>query len=193
MSGELSVSSNDPHRDGPILSRLKYLNLALQAIKSWTDLHVFFPVTDLRAVSLCTVLQSRHSIGLLLALTTLEDPMWNKAEVRATIDILQLVDTMIERCSLVAPECGLDRGVGDIRGEDMFNQAAERSKKLRAMLALQLQPQTLQQTATPASGVDMSVNVGFTGDGEVRPADAGDLQVLNFEDFDWSIDSFFAL
>ena len=148
LSGDPQIRVQHDGASLPSMSRLRHLHGCLIAIKSWTD--TFFALTpgELRGIPTFSILQFRHCMGMLFILTTMDDPSWNKADIRATVDVLAIIDRLCAVFRKVAEASGIDAGC-DVK-EDMWTLSAGRLENLATLWASKLDPR-------PMTPIDMNI------------------------------------
>ncbi|KAK4555207.1 hypothetical protein LTR86_007503 [Recurvomyces mirabilis] len=192
LAGDPTVTTTT---SGPNLQRLRYLELALQSIKTWMKFYYTLPSAFMRHISMTTMLQFRFCAGMLFVLTTLNEPAWlSREEVRAEVDILGVMDHAARMYSEVAAAVGLDNGPTDVKGLDLFTLASGRSAKLRAAWAAQLElpAERVQAVQMCSDELDAAPALPAPEVGEFSEVYAG-MEELNWKEVDWFIDSLFVL
>jgi hypothetical protein len=91
----------------PGLERLKCLWWSVESIKSWLDNFYKIPPSDLVGLLFHFWSQIILCITILKYLSVLEDPAWNREEVRNTVDLVATIDCMIQKLGRVCIEANL--------------------------------------------------------------------------------------
>lgn len=166
----------------PSLNRLKYLNASLISVKAWLETFRSIPLIRYQGVSTMILHHFRHCIGMLLVLSTLDDPAWDKQDARRTVDFLGMVDFIMTNFGKVAEAIGMDTGPADEKGNDAFSQAARRGMMIRDIWAKNLAEGDAQPDSEPAVAATSSMPgltaMGWTGY-------VGGVNDIDFGDFDW--------
>ncbi|PYH93827.1 hypothetical protein BO71DRAFT_380628 [Aspergillus ellipticus CBS 707.79] len=79
----------------PTLEKLEHLYTCLQVVKAALDNFFKIPIAKYHGVSFPFFMQFARYIITLYQLSTLNDPSWDTAIVRSTIDILQVLDQLV--------------------------------------------------------------------------------------------------
>ncbi|KAK0650047.1 hypothetical protein B0T16DRAFT_139420 [Cercophora newfieldiana] len=91
----------------PDTLRLNMLAKCLQTLRSWLDVFFGMETSSLASASFFIWCQMSHVITSLYRLTVIEEPDWDMALVRDTVDVMEVMDKLIERFSHVSAEAGL--------------------------------------------------------------------------------------
>ncbi|OLN81035.1 hypothetical protein CCHL11_09422 [Colletotrichum chlorophyti] len=105
----------------PDVARLDILYACLHAIKAWFDHFFTIPPAAYPGTPFSFFAQLSHCIFALYRLSILDDPVWDRASVRSTIDLLATLDAVALRFQRACAEAGLEV---DIREEHGFAKAA---------------------------------------------------------------------
>ena len=117
-----STVSNDPYQKG---ERSRCLWQCVSAVKANTDALLALPASDFVGISFVQWTQLARSVLALDHLTTtIEDPNWDRAAVRAVIDVPVLLDRVIKKLELAA------QIAGEYNHEGSFSELAFRMRKL---------------------------------------------------------------
>ncbi|KAK3068900.1 hypothetical protein LTR53_013178 [Teratosphaeriaceae sp. CCFEE 6253] len=159
----------------PSWARLRHLHACVSAIKSWTDVFFSLRPVEIRGWPVTLMLQFRHCIGMLFILSTLDDPLWSKEDVRSTIDLTAIIERACNLFRSVADASGIDTDL-EVRGQDVWTHSAEKMHTLATNWAVKLvpQPATVSENGYANLAAASGVNSGLFAD----------WSALDFE-FDW--------
>ncbi|OBT60683.1 hypothetical protein VE03_09994 [Pseudogymnoascus sp. 23342-1-I1] len=129
----------------PGFERLKCLWGSVESIKSWLDNFYALSPTDLVGLPFHFWSQMILCITILKYLSVLDDPAWNREEVRNTVDLLATIDAMVRKLDRVGVEAGL--GCDD----SLFNLLSKLLGKCRVWADVRLDG-AVSQDACPAEG-----------------------------------------
>ncbi|OBT44962.1 hypothetical protein VE00_04100 [Pseudogymnoascus sp. WSF 3629] len=105
------LNLSGPRSDGghlPGFERLKCLWGSVESIKSWLDnFHKFSP-PDLVGLPFHFWSQMILCVTILKYLSVLEDPAWNRQDVRNAVDLVAAIDLMIQKLDRVCIESSLE-------------------------------------------------------------------------------------
>lgn len=87
--------------------RLQDLQSILDSVERWLALFLDMPLLYWTGVSVDTFAQFTHSLVVLLRLTTLEEPGWDREEVRGRVDVFDVLDRACEMVDRIPGELGL--------------------------------------------------------------------------------------
>ncbi|KAH8655793.1 hypothetical protein BX600DRAFT_440281 [Xylariales sp. PMI_506] len=90
--------------------RVQWFWKSLDQINSWLDIYFALPFSSYMGVSLLYVGQISRCLGVLLRLSTYEDPAWDREAVRGKVDIVEILGRLIdhlERSGHGTPEEGI--------------------------------------------------------------------------------------
>ncbi|KFY78967.1 hypothetical protein V498_09002 [Pseudogymnoascus sp. VKM F-4517 (FW-2822)] len=93
--------------DLPGFERLKCLWGSVESIKSWLDNFYNLAPADLVGLPFHFWSQMILCVTILKYLSVLDDPAWNRQDVRNTVDLLATVDAMIQKLDRVCAEANL--------------------------------------------------------------------------------------
>ncbi|KAL4995730.1 hypothetical protein BDV10DRAFT_187770 [Aspergillus recurvatus] len=108
----------------------------LEAAKSWFELFLSIPPVEYIGFPFSIFAQMVHNLVVLYQLSTFEDPSWDVATVRKTIDVLAILDTVIRNMSTVAAAAGLE---GEL-DSDVFSVVAKMYKSVQVGWEVNLAP-----------------------------------------------------
>ncbi|KAL5333384.1 hypothetical protein BJX70DRAFT_381181 [Aspergillus crustosus] len=147
--------------DTPILSitdpsdfqRLNSLHACLDAIKSWFN--VFFSISPAAYTHLpfSIISQLMHCLGTLYRLSTLDDPAWDTANVRKSVDVLLILDQVIDQAMSLAVS---DGDVFSRRAQTLSSMKARWEAKLRSNVVLPAVSASAEETLNAGFPVDLS-------------------------------------
>ncbi|OBT85687.1 hypothetical protein VE02_05950 [Pseudogymnoascus sp. 03VT05] len=104
------LNLSGPRSDGghlPGFERLKCLWGSVESIKSWLDNFHNFSPPDLVGLPFHFWSQMILCVTILKYLSVLEDPAWNRQDVRNAVDLVAAIDLMIQKLDLVCVESSL--------------------------------------------------------------------------------------
>lgn len=87
--------------------RIQDLQSILESVERWLNLFLEMPSIYWAGVSVDTFAQFTHSLVVLLRLTTLEEPGWDRDDVRRRVDVFAILDRACERVDQIPGELGL--------------------------------------------------------------------------------------
>ncbi|KAL5349195.1 hypothetical protein ACLOAV_005483 [Pseudogymnoascus australis] len=128
--------------DLPGFERLKCLWGSVESIKSWLDNFYNLAPADLVGLPFHFWSQMILCITILKYLSVLDDPAWNRQEVRNTVDLLATVDAMIQKLDQVCAEANLQCD------DSLFNLLSKLLDKCRVWADVRL------DVASQIQGVD---------------------------------------
>ncbi|EFQ33935.1 hypothetical protein CGRA01v4_12414 [Colletotrichum graminicola] len=163
----------------PDVARLDILYACLHAIKAWFDHFFTLHPTSYFYMGFITFEQLSHCVVALYHLSVLEDPVWDRASVRTTIDLIATLDEIGNRFLLVRDGAGLcdDTGEGT-----SFDRAIKTIRGLKNTWEAALAPfpktDSLTSTATAGAGVDGGP--AGLGAGGMTEAGVGEADLVQF-------------
>ncbi|KAL5044272.1 hypothetical protein BDW71DRAFT_101673 [Aspergillus fruticulosus] len=116
--------------------QLEHHYACLEAAKSWFELFLSIPPAEYIGFPFSIFAQIVHNLVVLYQLSTFEDPSWDVATVRKTIDVLAILDMVIRNMSEVAAAAGLE-GEPD---SDVFSVIAKMYKSVQVGWEVNLAP-----------------------------------------------------
>ncbi|RAL14436.1 Zn(II)2Cys6 transcription factor [Aspergillus homomorphus CBS 101889] len=96
------------------IRHLETLHAALAATKAWFDTFLAIPPAEYTGFAFTVFAQLARNLAALYRLSTLDDPLWDRAAVRRTVDILDVLDSVIGNLGQAAALArleGLERGL----------------------------------------------------------------------------------
>ncbi len=123
--------------NGINLHQVESLYKSLNSIDSWFAIFFTIPHSDYLVLPFSIFSQIVHCLIILYKLSTLEDPAWNLAAVRKTIDILVVLDEVVRGFTQASAVSSLN-GNGDGNGDDLFLGLAKRLGSLRLVWEVKL-------------------------------------------------------
>ncbi|KAK2059580.1 hypothetical protein LY76DRAFT_511846 [Colletotrichum caudatum] len=119
------------------VARLDILYACLHGVKAWFD-HFFTlqPAAYVYLSFLCFA-QMSHCVVSLYRLSILEDPVWDRASVRSTVDLIATLDEVANRFVLVCDGAGLRDDTGE---GTMFDKAVKTIRGLKSTWEAALAP-----------------------------------------------------
>ncbi|KAL6232026.1 hypothetical protein BDW75DRAFT_243386 [Aspergillus navahoensis] len=116
--------------------QLEHHYACLEAAKSWFELFLSIPPVEYIGFPFSIFAQMAHNLVILYQLSTFEDPSWDVATVRKTIDVLAILDTVIRNMTEVAATAGLE---GE-PNSDVFSVVAKMYKSVQVGWEVNLAP-----------------------------------------------------
>ncbi|RDW84203.1 Zn(II)2Cys6 transcription factor domain-containing protein [Aspergillus mulundensis] len=116
--------------------QLEHHYACLSAAKSWFALFLSIPPASYISFPFSIFAQMVHNLVVLYQLSTFDNPSWDVAAVRKTIDVLELLETVIKNMGLVAAAAGLE-GEAD---SDVFSVVAKMYKSVLVGWEVNLAP-----------------------------------------------------
>ncbi|KAL0944843.1 C6 transcription factor [Colletotrichum truncatum] len=160
----------------PDVARLDILYACLHAVKSWFEHFFTLPPASYYAIPFPFFAQLSHCTVSLYRLTVLEDPVWDRASVRNTIDLIATLDEIGDRFMRVFVEAGLNV---DVEEGNAFAKAVKTISGLRNTWAATLGPIVNPATTAVANpGVGGAAVLG--GSGVPAGPGVGDLELGQF-------------
>lgn len=156
--------------------RIRYLQACVQSIRAWFDIFFTIPPSEYIGFSFATASQLARCLGLLQSISALDDPGWSKEEVRATVDVLEILERVASNMEQVHMLAGIDNtGCPD---GDIFQQTGRRFRTHLSAWAAKL---------GRAGGIGEASGQPAAEGEDIRPLETLDLDWL---DNDWLMDSF---
>lgn len=126
------------------MTRIDLLYNCLHAVKGWFDEFFSFPVADYAGITFNIFSGLAIGFQTLYRLSVLDTPGWDRAAVRSTASLLDLLDRCADNIAQVTVVVGIDTtGVED---GDVFSRAARLVRNQRANCA-----QALEQVGAAAA------------------------------------------
>lgn len=88
----------------------------LDSVERWLSLFMNMPLVYWTGVSMDTFTQLTHSLVVLFRLTTLDEPGWNRDEVRKRADVFDILDRACDQIDRIPGELGLIDASGQRSG-----------------------------------------------------------------------------
>ncbi|KAK1714396.1 hypothetical protein BDP67DRAFT_618253 [Colletotrichum lupini] len=171
----------------PDVARLDIYYACLHAVKAWFDHFLTLPPAAYYTTPFLTFSQLSHCIIALYRLSVLEDPVWDRASVRSTIDLIATLDEIGDRFMRVCSEAGLNV---DVEEGNAFAKAVKTIKGLKGTWEASMAP-LAKVDAPAATGVD---GTGVLGAGMGGGAGVGEVELgqfgLDLMDNRWFTDIF---
>lgn len=148
------VSGNNPD-----VTRIDLLYNCLHAVKGWFDEFFTFPIADYAGITFNVFCGLAIGFQTLYRLSVLDTPGWDRAAVRSTANLLDLLDRCADNIAQVPVVIGMD-GAG-LEEEDNFTRAAKlvRNQRLSCAQALEqvgVAAARAEGAATTAANVNMA-------------------------------------
>lgn len=171
----------------PDVARLDIYYACLHAVKAWFDHFLTLPPAAYYTTPFLTFSQLSHCTIALYRLSVLEDPVWDRASVRSTIDLIATLDEIGDRFMRVCSEAGLNV---DVEEGNAFAKAVKTIKGLKGTWEASMAP-LAKVDAPAATGVD---GTGVLGAGMGGGAGVGEVELgqfgLDLMDNRWFTDIF---
>ncbi|KAG7056027.1 Zn(II)2Cys6 transcription factor [Colletotrichum scovillei] len=171
----------------PDVARLDIYYACLHAVKAWFDHFLTLPPAAYYTTPFLTFSQLSHCTIALYRLSVLEDPVWDRASVRSTIDLIATLDEIGDRFMRVCSEAGLNV---DVEEGNAFAKAVKTIKGLKGTWEASMAP-LAKVDAPAAAGVD---GTGVLGAGMGGGAGVGEVELgqfgLDLMDNRWFTDIF---
>lgn len=87
--------------------RIQDLQSVLYSVEHWLTLFLDMPLIYWTGISMDTFTQFTHSLVVLFRLTTLDEPGWDRAEVRKRADVFAMLDRACDLVDRIPGELGL--------------------------------------------------------------------------------------
>jgi hypothetical protein len=92
--------------------RLDCLSQCLNSIKSWFELFFAISTSEWAGISFQLFTQLAHAVVILHRISVLEDPAWDLALVRSTVDIMLILDRLTTTFRSLAEDSGEGSNIG---------------------------------------------------------------------------------
>ncbi|OHF02992.1 hypothetical protein CORC01_01750 [Colletotrichum orchidophilum] len=137
----------------PDVARLDILYACLHAVKAWFDHFLTLPPAAYYTTPFLTFAQLSHCTIALYRLSVLEDPVWDRASVRSTIDLIATLDEIGDRFMRVCSEAGLNV---DVEEGNAFARAVKTIRGLKGTWEASMAPlaKVDAASAAPTAGVE---------------------------------------
>ncbi|PYH41994.1 Zn(II)2Cys6 transcription factor domain-containing protein [Aspergillus saccharolyticus JOP 1030-1] len=106
------------------LPHLETLSTALTATKAWFDTFLSIPPAEYTGFPFTVFAQLARTLAALYRLSTLEDPLWDRAGVRRELDVLEVLDSVIGNLGQAAALARLE-GMRPLRSGSGSGSAGE--------------------------------------------------------------------
>ncbi|KAL4812950.1 hypothetical protein BDW67DRAFT_178308 [Aspergillus spinulosporus] len=116
--------------------QLEHHYACLAAARSWFELFLSIPPVEYIGFPFSIFAQMVHNLVVLYQLTTFEDPSWDVATVRKTVDVLSILEAVIRNMGEVAAAAGLE---GEPES-DVFSVVAKMYKSVQVGWEVNLAP-----------------------------------------------------
>ncbi|KAL4744771.1 hypothetical protein BDW72DRAFT_74764 [Aspergillus terricola var. indicus] len=134
--------------------QLEHHYACLEAAESWFELFLSIPPVEYIGFPFSIFAQMVHNLVVLYQLSTFEDPSWDVATVRKTIDVLATLETVIRNMSGVAAAAGLE-GEPD---SDVFSVVAKMYKSVQVGWEVNLAPALFDEDFSFPPAFEQHVN-----------------------------------
>jgi hypothetical protein len=150
------------------LQRLEDLESLLTAVEQWFKIYHTVPLDDWIGIAYSIWTQYMHCIILLFRLSTLDEPGWDKSEVKKRANLLEILERLIHRLDNTPEYFGMvNTDEADTNG--LFFHCSRLIQGMKATFAAELATTTLQTDVKSGNGspateaIDSSlVSDGFT-------------------------------
>ncbi|GKT52447.1 uncharacterized protein ColSpa_12628 [Colletotrichum spaethianum] len=162
----------------PDIARLDILYGCLHAVKAWFDHFFTLPPASYFSIAFLTFAQLSYCTVALYRLSVLEDPVWDRASVRSTIDLIATLDEIGNRFMRVCGEADLNQ---DVEEGNAFSKAVKTIKGLKSTWEVALMP--FAKAADPADPAAVGVagaGPAVLGAGGLMPAGLGEAELGQF-------------
>lgn len=131
------------------------LSGCVRTARAWVDIFLRIEPAQFILFGFFTWSQLAHVLTCLYRLTLLDEPGWDRAVVRETVDLAQFMDEIIARFNRVPAEAGL---VSDpLDGANIMRDAARSIRSIQAAWEPKISPERVgaAASATEGFGTDM--------------------------------------
>lgn len=170
---EIALCGDPTRIEQASFQRTKYLYACVQATRQWYSTLFSIPVAEMKGATTSVIMQMRHALGLLYALSTIDEPGWRKEDLASTIELYPTLDRLADFLSRI-PSAGID---GD--DENWWGHVASTVKTLRSIWAGQ------DEDGRTAVTVPTPFNNAVEGSDVVASLDG---MYFDFPGLDWLID-----
>ncbi|GJC78761.1 hypothetical protein ColLi_01599 [Colletotrichum liriopes] len=160
----------------PDIARLDILYACLHAVKAWFDHFFTLPPAAYFTMAFLSFAQLSQCTIALYRLSMLEDPIWDRASVRSTIDLIATLDEIGDRFMRVCDDAGLDV---DVEDGNMYAKAVKTIRGLKGTWEAALAPFAKVDPAAAAAGV-AGAGPGVLGAGGPMPPGIGEVEMGQF-------------
>lgn len=106
LNGDPTVDSRSSTR------RFQYLYISTRAVNQWFETLFAIPVDEMNGIPTSTLMQMRHALGFLFALSTIDEPEWSKQDLVDTVGLYPILDRLASLLSQI-PAAVSARGISD--------------------------------------------------------------------------------
>jgi hypothetical protein len=161
----------------PDLQRMECLYRCLGNIQDWFSIFFGLPASSYIGITFAMFSQLSYCLTSLLRLTKLEDPAWDRGEVKRIADVFEILGHIARKFEQVPGSVGL---IVDRSEDDIFTRASRTMKELRSTWEAETAANQLSSLAG-GQGQESSYIVG-----DALPEDLA----LGFVDDRWLADIF---
>ncbi|KAK1984656.1 hypothetical protein LZ30DRAFT_779608 [Colletotrichum cereale] len=163
----------------PDVARLDILYACLHAVKAWFDHFLSLTPASYFSMAFLSFAQLSHCTVALYRLSVLEDPVWDRASVRSTVDLIATLDEIGNRFMLVCEGAGLTDDLNEGGG---FSKAVKTIKGLKVTWEAALAPFAAKTdtTSTAAGGGVVGAGPGGLGAGGLMGPGIGEADLVQF-------------
>lgn len=91
---EIALNGDPTKIDQSSFQRTKFLYACMHAVKQWIDTLLSIPEVQMNGAPTSLLIQTRHAMGLLYALSTIDEPGWRKEDLASTIELFSTLDRL---------------------------------------------------------------------------------------------------
>ncbi|KAL4904012.1 hypothetical protein BDW74DRAFT_179102 [Aspergillus multicolor] len=110
--------------------QLEHHYACLESAKSWFALFLSIPPAEYIGFPFSIFAQMVHNLVVLYQLSTFDNPSWDVDAVRKTVDVLDILSTVIKNMGLVPGAAGLESDLGSDGDGDVFSVVARMYKSV---------------------------------------------------------------
>ncbi|KAI1386649.1 uncharacterized protein F4822DRAFT_410810 [Hypoxylon trugodes] len=165
LINESAISKQPNHWNEPDLQRFEIYQNCLVSIKSFLDTYFSIPITLLKSMPFTSHPQLVRVMGCLHMITTVQDPAWDRAAVRRSVDLIPTCDKIIGTFEYLRAAPALATSDG---GEDeSYNWGLSVFRKMRAAWQNELANMDATNETSMIDGAQtggFATTMDFTGD-----------------------------
>ncbi|OTA94317.1 hypothetical protein M434DRAFT_394863 [Hypoxylon sp. CO27-5] len=168
LINESAISKPATPWNEPDLRRFEVYQSCLSSIKSYFDTFFSVPVHLIRSVPFTSCTQVVFVLKCLHRITTVQDPAWDRAAVRRSIDLILTCDKIISTLEFMKATSTLDSPEGG--EDDAHNWALSVFRKMSAAWQIELNDMDAVNTASREVGMvdgtlgGFATSIDFVGD-----------------------------
>lgn len=175
------------------LHALGELQKCLRAVEKWLQVFLAIPPSTYHSITFEVLGQLTHQLMVQRTLLSIDDPLWDKAEVRRQVDLFGILDRVAANFRAVPGAVGI---VEDSLDEGIWRRGEKLIKFMAANWRAELEGDQTGVVAAPAADgdngagsapvVDGEVAAGFVSDPNLRMEDV----LMGFGDDPWLSEGF---